>query len=346
MITKENIEAFLLDFLEGNLNESQLIALENFLSEHPEYKADFEIFQIEKEEDVSFNKDFLKKAAVFEPVIFQDIQEGTTHEKMLIAASENQLSEKETIHFNNHLAGNLSAQKEFALYQKTMLTADNTIVFPNANQLKRKEGKAIDFSTWLKWSAAASVVGFGFWMYFGTNSVLKINGVAQQLPKLHKETKTQQAKEPIKKMNENVADFNLQKVNQQHLSILPFLQPKDSLVIPQKFAPTPIEVANVEQKLDTNQSNGNAIKNENLPVEELAQISPAKEKTLTPLEFVNAKVKKRLFGKEDPTQEEMYASISNKISSAAGVSFSFFRKREKGHRSFHLRIGKFSIEKN
>jgi hypothetical protein len=56
-------------------------------------------------------------------------------------------------------------------------------------------------------------------------------------------------------------------------------------------------------------------------------------------------LKKRFFGKDDPSKEEMYASISNKISTAFGIPFLFLRKQEKGNRSFYFRFGKFSIEK-
>ena len=48
MITKENIEAYLLDFLEGNLKTNELLELETFLAENPTYKADFELLYFPK----------------------------------------------------------------------------------------------------------------------------------------------------------------------------------------------------------------------------------------------------------------------------------------------------------
>lgn len=38
MITKENIEAYLLDLLEGNLSPDEIKDLEAFLEDNPQYK--------------------------------------------------------------------------------------------------------------------------------------------------------------------------------------------------------------------------------------------------------------------------------------------------------------------
>jgi hypothetical protein len=57
-------------------------------------------------------------------------------------------------------------------------------------------------------------------------------------------------------------------------------------------------------------------------------------------------MKKRFFGKDNPSKEEMYASISKKLSTVFGISFVFFRTQEKGNRTLYFRVGKFSIEKN
>ena len=43
MITKENIEAYLLDFLEGNLSQFEIKELMDFVALHPEYNNDLEL---------------------------------------------------------------------------------------------------------------------------------------------------------------------------------------------------------------------------------------------------------------------------------------------------------------
>jgi len=173
MITKENIDAYLLDFLEGNLNPSELLELKTFLRENPSFNPDFELVNLDKDNLPNFNKASLKKNLVFEPTAFQEIQEGTIEEKMFVASAENVLSETELIHFKNHLIGNSLAQKEFDIFKKTRFEADDSIIFPNVSQLKRIETKVFPFKMFAKWSAAAIVVGIGFWLFFGSSSMNK-----------------------------------------------------------------------------------------------------------------------------------------------------------------------------
>jgi len=344
MITKENIEAYLLDFLEGNLKTNELLELETFLAENPTYKADFELLYLDQDEPNVFNKESLKKKTIFEPDVFQAVQEGTIEEKILVSATENVLTEAEMVHFNNYLIDNLDAQKEFSIYQKTRLAADDSIVFPNVSRLKRKKGKVFVFNSLTKWSVAAIAVGIGFWLFFSSNSMQR-NVVTKKAPNFRKEAAKPQAEKSIYP-TENSTHIQDYKLNQQQLPKPTLVQSKDSLIEPKETFSAPIEMANETNVLDTNASETNLDKNETIRTNELAKISPNASNTLTPIEFVNSRLKKRFFGKGDPSKEEMYASISNKISSAFGIPFLFLRKQEKGNRSFYFRFGKFSIEKN
>ena len=343
MITKENIEAYLLDFLEGNLDTYELLELETFLIENPTFKPDFELLQLDQDSQFEFNKESLKKNPIFDPIEFQEIQEGTIEEKMFVAATENVLSETELIHFKNQLIENPVAQKEFTIFRKTRLEADNSIVFPNLSQLKRKETNVFLFNWLAKLSAAASIVGICCWLFFGSNSMQR-NVATKKAPNFRKEAANLQVEKPIKSA-ENSAHIRDYKLNQQQLPKPTLVQTKDSLNTTQEIISGPNEMAIVNTILDTVTSIPNKINNEVLPMNELVKISPNSNKSLTPIEFVNAKMKKRFFGKDNPSKEEMYASISNKISSAFGIPFLFLRKQEKGNRSLYFRVGKFSIEK-
>lgn len=344
MITKENIEAYLLDFLEGNLNANELLELETFLSENPTYNVHFELLHLEQDEQLDFNKSSLKKNPIFEPNAFHGIHEGTIEEKMLVAATENVLSETEMVHFKNHLINNLAAQKEFSIYKKTRLTVDNAIVFPNVSQLKRKEGKVFVFNSLTKWSAAAMVIGIGFWLFFGSNSMQR-NFATKKTPNLRKETKNPQVEKPNVSATNDDRIENFKFIHPQFNSQT-LVQQKDSLIEQKETFSAPIDMANETNVLDTSTSETIMDKNETIRTSELAKISPNASNTLTPIEFVNSRLRKRFFGKDNPSKEEMYASVSNKISSAVGISFLFLHKQEKGNRSFYFRFGKFSIEKN
>jgi hypothetical protein len=314
------------------------------LAENPTYKADFELLYLDQDEPNVFDKESLKKKTIFEPNVFQAVQEGTIEEKILVSATENVLSESEMIHFNNYLINNIDAQKEFAIYQKTRFEADVSIIFPNVSRLKRKKGKVFVFSSMTKWSAAAIFAGIVFWLFFGSNSMQR-NVTTIKAPNLRKETKHPQNDKSIQP-SENIAHIRDCKINQQILPNTTLVQKKDSLIEPKETLFSPVEMAIETHVLDTNSSKTFMDKNETLPTNELAKISPDASNTLTPIEFVNSRLKKRFFGKDNPSKEEMYASLSNKISSALGIPFLFLRKQEKGNRSFYFRFGKFSIEKN
>jgi hypothetical protein len=333
-----------LDFLEGSLNAGELLELETFLIQNPTFKPDFELLQLDQDSQFEFNKESLKKNPIFDPIEFQEIQEGTIEEKMFVAATENVLSETELIHFKNQLIENPVAQKEFTIFQKTRLEADNSIVCPNFSQLKRKETNVLLFNWLAKLSAAASIVGICCWLFFGSNSMHR-NVATKKAPNLRKETKHPQNEKSIQP-SENIAHIQDYKLNQQQLPKPTLVQSKDSIIEPKETLSPPVETAIETHVLDTNSSKTYMDKNETLPTNELAKISPDASNTLTPIEFVNSRFKKRFFGKENPSKEEMYTSLSNKISSALGISFLFIRKRETRNYSLYFRIGKFSIEKN
>lgn len=341
MITKENIEAYLLDFLEGNLNTEQLNELEAFLTLNPSYRDEFELIHLEEESLAFLDKENLKKNDSFEPVSFRGM-EGADSDKMMVAALENELSETESIHFKNHLQSNSQSQTEWAWYQQTLLVANTAVLFPNLNTLKRKQGNVIPMNTWLKWSAAASIVGIGLWLFMGQKPI-NGKGVAQKVPSVQPIKKVSPIREQQLLSNSIQAVFKTEINSKKRIPETPFTDVKDAFSNIPESVPSPIEMASTEGSIDTLSLPENVIEN-NLPTIELAQNNTTPEKIISPLEFVNAKVKKRLFGKENPTQDEMYESISNRISSASGISFSFKRKKE--HRSFHLRIGKFSIDRN
>jgi hypothetical protein len=76
------------------------------------------------------------------------------------------------------------------------------------------------------------------------------------------------------------------------------------------------------------------------PIQETTQ-NPTQE-TLTVKSFFVQRVNQALFGKKDPNEDEKYASVSQRVSSATGISFDLKRRKNK---EFHLKIGKFSIDR-
>lgn len=149
-INIDNYEAYLLDFLEGNLTDELQMELELFLIQHPELDinlSDLSLISL-NEESISFsNKNGLKKA-----------ETDLVSEEQLVAYIEGGLSIKEKTEIEKSCSNNPLLAKELALFQKTILEVDSSIVYPNKNELKRKP-KVIwfNFST-IQYAAAACVL--------------------------------------------------------------------------------------------------------------------------------------------------------------------------------------------
>lgn len=149
-INIHNYEAYLLDFSEGNLTDELQMELELFLIQHPELDinlSDLALVTL-NEESISFsNKKNLKKT-----------DSDLVSEDQFVAYIESQLSAAEKREIEKSCSKNPLLSKELALFQKTILVADSSIVYPNKNELKRQP-KVIwfHFST-IQYAAAACVL--------------------------------------------------------------------------------------------------------------------------------------------------------------------------------------------
>ena len=149
-INIDNYEAYLLDFSEGNLTDELQMELELFLIQHPELDinlSDLSLISL-NEDSISFsNKNSLKKT-----------ETDLVSEEQLVAYIEGELSVKEKTEVEKSCFKNPLLAKELALFQKTILQVDSSIVYPNKNELKRK-AKVIwfNFST-VQYAAAACVL--------------------------------------------------------------------------------------------------------------------------------------------------------------------------------------------
>ncbi|MBL7937513.1 MAG: hypothetical protein JNM51_17035 [Bacteroidia bacterium] len=159
-----NYEAYLLDYSEGNLTDELLMELELFLIQHPELDINLSELSLVslKEESVSFlNKNNLKKS-----------EADLVSEMQFIAYIENQLPSNEMAELEKSCSINPLLSKELALYQKTIVQADELVVYPNKQKLKRKPKIIwLDFSV-IKYSAAACILFLvGLFFFFSNKEV-------------------------------------------------------------------------------------------------------------------------------------------------------------------------------
>lgn len=151
-ITIDNYEAYLLDFSEGTLSEEMQMELELFLMQHPELDIDLnELSLITIADELpSFNeKEKLKKTVT-------DI----VSTEQLINYVEGNLTNAEKVAVDVIAHKNQEVNKELKLYLSTVLSPDNSIVFPNKSRLKHQTKVIVFKPNWSvkMFSAAASVV--------------------------------------------------------------------------------------------------------------------------------------------------------------------------------------------
>jgi hypothetical protein len=146
-ITITNAEEYLIRSIEGTLSPADMVLLENFIKQHPQYITELELFQKTKltaDSSVTFeNKESLKRITA-------------TTDDLLIASVEGLLSKGEIVLLNGQLTVDAEMQHDLHLYKQTKLTADLNVIYENKEELKRKDRKIIPFYYYV--AAAASIL--------------------------------------------------------------------------------------------------------------------------------------------------------------------------------------------
>src|SRR5512133_1781345 len=137
-INRNNFEAYMLDYLEGNLNPLMTAELMAFVAENPEYEnlvPDFEIQSLRAEKSTFSDKGILRKDFTDIPVINQ-----LNFEEFCIAACEGLLSQSDLDRLNMFISGNPEKQKILDTYKLLKLSPDKTITYTGKSALKKNPG--------------------------------------------------------------------------------------------------------------------------------------------------------------------------------------------------------------
>jgi hypothetical protein len=133
-INRHNYEAFFIDYLDGNLRPSQEKLLWSFLKENPDLKQELDEFEL-----VSIpyeNHQFCEKQGLKKTVLLND-ESSSNFDELCIAFLEGDLSTKEKILFETSIKNSAKKQKTLKIYQNTRLKADQKIVYPEKDKLKK-----------------------------------------------------------------------------------------------------------------------------------------------------------------------------------------------------------------
>lgn len=151
-INLNNYEAYLLDYLEGNLSVEEIHDLKLFLEANPDKRQELDIdlndFVIEPLSVQLANKDFLK-------VDDSDLITAVNVEEWMIESLEKTISADKQLELNDFIKKH-QLEKSMSYFSATKLTADLNEKFENKKSLKVPEGVVIPL--YLRYVAAAAVV--------------------------------------------------------------------------------------------------------------------------------------------------------------------------------------------
>lgn len=215
-INISNYEAFLLDFIEGNLSDNEIVLLKDFVLAHPELEIDLtdsELVTIEKDSLIFSEKNAIKKT-----------DKDLVSEEKFIAYIENTLNHTEKKQIEDACALNTDLSKELKLYKATILKADAAVIFKDKKTLK-KETKIISFYKPVYYSiAAALLLVLGIWFLLKDKTVsttINSNTLSGNLPvktntasvAVNKNSVNKNAKEIKETTNQNKSEYINNKSN-------------------------------------------------------------------------------------------------------------------------------------
>ncbi len=150
-----NYEAFYLDYLEGNLNETDTALLLAFLEKHPELDLGDEALPeltISQSTLTQDDKESLKQYDENDAIVMNNA------EYFMIAESEGLLSEEKRAELGAFVSGNPALERTHGMYKHLKLEADKAVVFADKGSLKRS--RKIVFWPYIAGAAAAGVIAF------------------------------------------------------------------------------------------------------------------------------------------------------------------------------------------
>ena len=198
-INKNNYEAYFLDYLEGNLNENIVNDFIEFLQQNPDLKEELSFLEIVaiEPENISFNK----KENLFK----QKLDSEKEFDKAAIASLEGDISASDKSEFENYIAEHPGKNKDVALFGKTKLQPDKTIVFSKKKKLYHHSIQRNVF-VWAGRIAAILVIAFAFFTLTDkpANDLILENKVAKVEDKKDKKVATKELKQiPVKIQKED-----------------------------------------------------------------------------------------------------------------------------------------------
>lgn len=156
MVSNENYEIWMMDYLDGNLSDADRALLFHFLEQNPHLKEELEGLDkavVSPQEEVFVSKHMLLKASV-------ELADIPYPEYVAIKEVESGL-ENDELHWKaSYLKQDKTRSTLFALYSKVILKADLSLRYPLQSSLKRVVWMPVLTVSTFKWIGAAAAIVF------------------------------------------------------------------------------------------------------------------------------------------------------------------------------------------
>lgn len=164
LINRNNYESFFLLYVDGELCATNMKLVEDFAAANEDLGKELDMLKavVLPADDIIFED----KGELFKPVPIDSI----LHEKLLLKI-DNELSDDEAGSLNKLIDVDKNVKEEFNLLQGTKLDPAEKIIFAEKHLLYKKEKDNLVIGRFVRWAAAAVLLGFGF--YFGANMLNK-----------------------------------------------------------------------------------------------------------------------------------------------------------------------------
>jgi hypothetical protein len=165
-----NYEEFFILYMDNELNEEQVKMVDEFLTAHPDLKAEFEILMSTKlpMEDVSFDK----KELFAENMKLSSVDE----ELLLYIDNELPADQKKTVELE--LASNKDYQLQLKALLQTKLDPSELVAYPDKKELYRHTERVVVFKPWMRVAAAVIIIAITGILYFrNSSSTIQTGGI-------------------------------------------------------------------------------------------------------------------------------------------------------------------------
>lgn len=162
-ITRKNYEAYFVDYLEGNLDESLVDLFIEFLERNTDLKAELKLF--ESASIIPEDTTYKNKAKLYKDKF--DVEDDFN--KAAVERIESEISPQDKRAFDAYLLKHPEKQKDVHLFAKTILKPETDIHYQHKNKLyKKTRGKLV--LLWAGRVAAVVVLALGVFSLFNRNN--------------------------------------------------------------------------------------------------------------------------------------------------------------------------------